>query len=85
MNLNRLQAITEIPLDVENDGAWIEVLMGQGEVLASPPATLAVATREVYRESDREREREREKERTRERENERKREGSYIDSYRGYI
>ena len=67
MNLNRLQAITEIPLDVENDGAWIEVLMGQGEVLANPPATLAVATREVQREKERTRERRKERKRERER------------------
>jgi len=46
MNLNRIQAIVEIPLDQDNDSAWMEVLMGQGQVM-QPPETLSSATREV--------------------------------------
>ena len=46
MHLNSLLTMTEIALDHENDGVWMELLMGQGKII-EPHDTLANASREV--------------------------------------
>lgn len=33
MHLNNLLAMSQIPLDLDNDGVWLELLMGQGGLL----------------------------------------------------
>ena len=46
MHLNNLMAMVEIPLDLDNDGVWFELLMGQGSVLLRQNS-LAAVSREV--------------------------------------
>jgi len=46
MHLNSLLSMTEVSLDHKNDGAWMELLMGQGKII-EPEDTLANASREV--------------------------------------
>lgn len=48
MHLNNLMAMAEIPLDLDNDGVWFELLMGQGSVLLRQNS-LAAVSREVVR------------------------------------
>ena len=48
MHLNNLLAMSEIPLDLDNDGVWLELLMGQGNLLPRQTSRAAIS-REVTR------------------------------------
>ena len=45
MNLNHLSKMVEIPLDLANESAWIEVLMGQVCVLELKISVLSLLAR----------------------------------------
>jgi hypothetical protein len=45
MNLNHLSKMVEIPLDLANESAWIEVLMGQVCVLGLKTSVLSLLAR----------------------------------------
>ena len=47
MQLNQISAMTEIKLNLNDDEAWMEVMMGHGD-LVEPHATLAEISQESW-------------------------------------